>query len=75
MADCDEVVAGLLLLLVQPRLGKMRESLAQAACVVPGSFGAYLMTHGMMVEEELARVLTSFGSDSRLASTLCRRDP
>jgi len=75
VADCDEVVAGLLLLLVQPRLGKMREALAQAATVVPGSFGAYLMTHGMMVEDEHARVLKSLGSNSLLASTLCRRDP
>jgi hypothetical protein len=73
LADCDGVVAGLLLLVARPCLAALREALVCRAVTSP--FGAYLATHGMLIEDEHARVLDAIAGDPRIASALCRRDP
>jgi len=73
LADCDGVVAGLLLLVARPCLAALREALVCRAVTSP--FGAYLAAHGMLIEDEHARVLDAIAGDPRIASALCRRDP
>jgi hypothetical protein len=73
LADCDGVVAGLLLLVARPCLAALREALVRRAVTSP--FGAYLATHGMLIEDEHTRVLDAIAEDPRTASALCRRDP
>ena len=73
LAGCDGGVAGLLLLVARPCLAQLREALICQAVTSP--FGAYLATHGMLIEDEHARVLDAIAGDPRIASALCRRDP
>jgi hypothetical protein len=73
LTDCDGVVAGLLLLLLRPRLGDLRAHLMRATTRHP--FASYLATHGMLVEAEHRAVIRSIASDTRLSSALVRRDP
>jgi hypothetical protein len=72
LADCDSVVAGLLLLVARPCQAQLREALVCRAVTSP--FGAYLAAHGMLIEDEHARVLDAIAGDPRTASALCRRD-
>ncbi|MGD0904767.1 MAG: hypothetical protein ABR924_17665 [Terracidiphilus sp.] len=73
LADCDSVVAGLLLLVARPCQAQLREALVCRAVTSP--FGAYLAAHGMLIEDEHARALDAIAGDPRIASALCRRDP
>jgi hypothetical protein len=72
LADCDSVVAGLLLLVARPCQAQLREALVCRAVTSP--FGAYLAAHGMLIEDEHARVLDAIAGDPRTASALCRGD-
>jgi hypothetical protein len=73
LAGCDGAVAGLLLLVARPCLAALREALVCRAVTSP--VGAYLATHGMLIEDEHARVLDAIAGDPRIASALYRRDP